>query len=69
MGEHTVRLFAHTNREHASTSTEIGAKLQRLFHFFSTLCGQPSPPAQKFSANLRRDGAQPKIRIATWSGI
>jgi len=30
MAEHTVTLFAHTNREHASTSTQIVAKHQRL---------------------------------------
>jgi len=33
MAEHTVRLFAHTNHEHALTSTQIVAKLQRLFHY------------------------------------
>jgi hypothetical protein len=69
MAEHTVTLFAHTNHEQALTSTQIVAKLQRLFHLFSTLCGKPSPLAPKFSDNLRRGGAQTNIRMATWSGM
>jgi hypothetical protein len=69
MAEHTVALFAHTSREQASTSTQIVAKHQRLFHPFSGLAGKPSTPAPKFSDNLRRSGAQTKIRMATWSGI
>jgi hypothetical protein len=69
MAEHTVRLFAHTKREHASTSAQIVAKLQRLFHTFSCLAEKPSPPAPKFSDNLRRGGAQTQIRMATWSRI
>jgi hypothetical protein len=69
MAEHTFTLFAHTNREHASTSTQIVAKHQRLFHPFSGLAGKTSPPAPKFSDNLRRGGAQTVTRMATWSGI
>jgi len=66
MAEHTVRLFAHTNHEHALASTQIVAKLQRLFHIFSSRGGKPSPPAPKFSDNLRRGGAQTKICMKTW---
>jgi len=51
MAEHTVRLFAHTNREHASTYTQIVAKLLRLFHTFSGLAEKPSPPAPNSSDN------------------
>ena len=69
MAEHTVRLFAHTNHEHALTSTQMCAKFLRLSHIFSTLCRKPSPPAPKFSAHLQRGGAQTKICMATWSGI
>jgi len=69
MAEHTFTLFAHTNREHASTSTQIVAKFQRLFHTFSARGEKPSPPAPMFSDNWRRGGAQTKIRMATWSGI
>jgi hypothetical protein len=66
MAEHTFTLFAHTNREHATTSTQLVAKIQRLFHLFSALGGKPSPPAPIFSDNLRRGGAQTKFRMATW---
>jgi len=80
MAEHTVRLFAHTNHEHALASTQIVAKLQRLFHIFSSRGalgspgepwgargGKPSPPAPKFGDNLRRGGAwQTKICMKTW---
>jgi len=34
MAEHTVTLFAHTNHEHALTSTQLVAKLQHFFRFF-----------------------------------
>jgi hypothetical protein len=50
-------LFAHTHREHASTSSQIVAKLQHLFHPFSALGEQPSSPAPMFCDNLRRGGA------------
>ena len=70
MAEHTVRLFAiQTTNEHALTSTQICDKLLRLSHIFASLGGKPSPPAQKFSANLQRGGAQTKICMATWSEI
>jgi hypothetical protein len=69
MAEHTLTRFAHTNHEHASTSTQIVAKHQRLTRPFSSPEGKPSPPAQKLSDNLLRGGALTKIRMATWSGI
>jgi len=69
MAEHTVTLFAHTSREHASISTLIVAKLPALLYSFSGLAGKPSPPAPKFSDNLRRGGAQTKNCMATRSGI
>ena len=66
MAELTVRLFAHTNHEHALAFTRIVAKLQRLFHLFPSLGGKPSPLAPMFSDNLRRGGALPEMCTATW---
>jgi hypothetical protein len=57
MAEHTFALFAHTNHEHASTSTLIVAKLPALLHFFPSLAGKQSPLAPMFSDNMRRGGA------------
>jgi hypothetical protein len=58
MAEHTLTLFAHTNREHASTSTQIVAQLQRSFHFFPH-CEKAvaAVPASMLCDNLRRGGA------------
>jgi len=66
MAEHTFNLFAHTSREHTSTSTQIVAKLQRLLHPFSAPCGKSSPPAPMFRDNVQRGGALTKMCMATW---
>jgi hypothetical protein len=63
MAEHAFTLFAHTSREHASTSTQLVAKPQRLTLPFSSL------PVPMVYNNLRRGCAQTKIRMATWQGI
>jgi len=55
--EHTFTLFAHTNREHASTFSQIVAKLQLLFHPFSVLYGKPMPQVPEFCDNLQRGAA------------
>jgi hypothetical protein len=55
--KHAFRLFAHTNREHASTSSEFVAKLQTFFNYFSALGGKPSPPAPEFCDILQRGAA------------
>jgi hypothetical protein len=46
MAEHTFTLFAHTHREHASTSTQIVTKLQRFIH--------PFPPWEESRRRRRR---------------
>jgi hypothetical protein len=51
------RLFAHTNREHASTFSEGVAKNRDFFNYFSALCGKPSLPAPIFCDNLLRGTA------------
>jgi hypothetical protein len=61
-----VYTVCHTNHEHASTSTQIVAKHQPLFHPFSGLAEKPSPLAPMFSDNLRRGGALPEMCTATW---
>jgi len=55
--KHTFTPFAHTNREYASTSSQIVAKFQFLFPPFSALGEKPSPPAPEFCDNLQRGGA------------
>jgi hypothetical protein len=57
MAEHTLTMFAHTNHEHTSTSSQIVSKQQPVFHPFCSLGGKPSPAAPMFSDNLRRVGA------------
>jgi hypothetical protein len=55
--KHTFTLFAHTNREHASTSSQIVAKFQLLFPPFSALVRKAVAPGvgilRQFAARQR----------------
>ena len=66
MAEHTFNIFAHTNREHASTSTQTVAKLQRLTHPPCSSLGRAVAAGPIFCDNLRRGCEHTKIRMATW---